>query len=741
MANTISGTGSVVQNGSGTLVLEGPNSYQGGSTINSGTLKLGNATALGTGTLTINGCAIDSSVASLVLTPDNVQVWNSDFTFTGTNDLNLGAGAVSLGSTAGTRTVTVDANTLTVGGIISNGTATGLTKAGAGTLVLGGVNLYSGGTTVNAGTLTVNDGATLGASTGPLAVNNPNTGAGTDVVLNLNGSVTTGSLSGAIATPSSGTNTATINIAATKTLTVNQAVDGVYAGTIAGSNGALYKLGDGKLTLSGANTFTGGTRLDEGTLSINSLSDTGTSALGNSGSITVNGGTFQYTGSDVVSSSRFLLRSGNVTFDITQSDASLTINATYTGSNIIKKGAGTLALGGLVGWDHENQGQLALSVNEGTMVLGSNPTDPPYMTTINDVYDVKTGATLKLGNANGRQVRPQNTFQMSGGTFDLNGNTNNYEPQIDGTGTITNSNAAAASLMVYPSSIKTFSGNIENGTGVLGVQFTNLYGYGANPGAVWTLSGNNTYSGTTTVGVGTLKAGSTTAFSPSSAFTVNATLDLAGNNNQIAGLAGAGIVQSTGGPAVLTVNNDAATSNADYTFAGILQNGTGRLGLTKTGSKTLTLSGANTYSGATAVTDGTLQITGSALGTSGVTVAAPGVLELSNASASALAATTHVANDSTLRVTTSSQEAGIIDGLGTTDVTGGLTATSILQDTLSIGAGATVTIRPTTAGFGLGEASGVNQVNQVPEPSSFALLGTGIIGLLVCAWRWRKGTP
>ena len=66
-------------------------------------------------------------------------------------------------------------------------------------------------------------------------MNNPNTGAGTDVVLNLNDSVSTGPLSGAIATPSSGANTATINIAATKTLTVNQTSDGEYDGTIAGS--------------------------------------------------------------------------------------------------------------------------------------------------------------------------------------------------------------------------------------------------------------------------------------------------------------------------------------------------------------------------------------------------------------------------------------------------------------------------------------------------------------------------
>jgi autotransporter-associated beta strand protein len=614
MAMAISGTGSIIQNGSGTLELNGPNSYQGGTTLNDGTLKLGNATALGTGTLTINGCALDSGVASLVLTNDNVQVWNSNFNFAGSNDLNLGIGDVSLGSTAGVRTFTVDAGILTVGGIISNGTATALTKAGLGTLVLGGANNYSGGTAINAGTVTVNDGATLGASTGALAVNNPNPGTGTAVVLNINGNVSTGPLSGTIAVPA--TNTATINIAATKALTVNQTTNGVYDGTIAG-DGKLVKGGGSMLTLSSANTFAGGTTLNDGTLSVNSLSN-----LGTSGTIRVNSGTFQYTGSDVVSTNRFLLQGGTETFDITQSAASLTITQQYGSSTIIKNGLGTLALGGNVGWDQVNPGQLTLSVDEGTMLLGANATDAGFMAVVNVVSDVKTGATLKLATGVGSRqfnVNGGNSFAMSGGTFDINGNGNNYERQISGTGEITNSSTTTASLNILPDGINTFGGNIvDGGTGkVLGVQFAGGNGYGANPAAVWTLSGINTYSGATTAGGGTLKAGSTTAFSPNSAYTVSATLDLDGNSNQIAGLTGAGTVKSsTGLAAVLTVNNDVATSNADFTFGGVLRDGTGPegggvFGLTKTGSKILTLTGANLYTGNTTISNGTLALTGS----------------------------------------------------------------------------------------------------------------------------------
>jgi len=149
------------------------------------------------------------------------------------------------------------------------------------------------------------------------------------------------------------------------------------------------------------------------------------------------------------------------------------------------------------------------------------------------------------------------------------------------------------------------------------------------------------------------------------------------------------------------------------------------------------LSGANTYTGATNVNAGTLQLTGSALSTSGVTVSGGAKLDLAGLLGSSLAATTAVANNGTLEVSsTLAQNVGAVTEAGTTQVDAGksLTATSILQGTLTIGAGATVTIRATTAGAGLGNMS------QVPEPSSFALLGAGITGLLAYAWRRRKPT-
>jgi autotransporter-associated beta strand protein len=226
-------------------------------------------------------------------------------------DDGTGAGTYRIGSITVTNpgvnyssspTVTLDRGgflTAATVGTVSTGanTSGGLTKRGAGTLTLTGNNTYSGGTVVDGGTLTVGAGGTLGVSSGSLAVNNPNTGAGTDVVLNLATAVdtTTGSLSGTLAAPSSGTNTATINMQTGRTFTVSQTSNGTYAGVIAGAGDfVLGGLSTSILTLAGNNTYTGTTTVSAGTLVVNGSLDVASAVtVGPDGSLsgtgTING--------------------------------------------------------------------------------------------------------------------------------------------------------------------------------------------------------------------------------------------------------------------------------------------------------------------------------------------------------------------------------------------------------------------------------------------------------------------
>jgi autotransporter-associated beta strand protein len=123
----------------------------------------------------------NGSGGALVNSRNNVQSWNGDFSFSGAADLNLGTGAVTL---SGTRTVTVTANILTINGVIGGASGYGLTKAGAGTLVLTTNNTYNGATTVSAGTLQ------LSGASGTILNSAVTTTGGALTLLNANGANT-----------------------------------------------------------------------------------------------------------------------------------------------------------------------------------------------------------------------------------------------------------------------------------------------------------------------------------------------------------------------------------------------------------------------------------------------------------------------------------------------------------------------------------------------------------------------
>jgi len=180
ISGQITGSGHLNKVGAGAVTIGGVNTFAGNTTLSAGTLNL-NST-IGNGTFTMAGPAtIDNTgIASLTLV-NTSHVWNADFTFTGTTNLNLGSAGVTLG---GNRIVNIANGTLTAGGAVSG--AGGITKNGAGTLVLNGANTYSGNTTINAGAFQINGTATYGNGAGTV------NWAGGTIILSGTRSTTTG---------------------------------------------------------------------------------------------------------------------------------------------------------------------------------------------------------------------------------------------------------------------------------------------------------------------------------------------------------------------------------------------------------------------------------------------------------------------------------------------------------------------------------------------------------------------
>lgn len=116
-----------------------------GVSINAGTLSLGSTTGAGSGAITLNGGSLDAATAGLTVA--NALTLTQNLRFLGTNSLTV-SGAVALPAA---KTLQVDANTLTLSGLVSGGFA--LTKTGAGNLTLSGANTFSGGLNINQGTV------------------------------------------------------------------------------------------------------------------------------------------------------------------------------------------------------------------------------------------------------------------------------------------------------------------------------------------------------------------------------------------------------------------------------------------------------------------------------------------------------------------------------------------------------------------------------------------------------------
>ena len=485
--------------------------------------------------------------------------------------LNLTAAATPI--RVGDGTAAGAGMTATVSSVITG--SGGLDKTDLGTLVLSRFNTYTGDTTISAGTLKFDAdlGGTLGAPNGALTI----AGGG---AFDLTGTTqTVGALSGA------GSITSSVYGGRQSSLTVNQASHTSFSGAITDGymTGAgdgtvwLIKDGAGALTLAGNSAFAF-TTVDGGTLAIANGGTVAneTSYLGNAAG---SNGTVLVTGSGSVWSTDYL----------------------YLGY----AGAGTLTVadGGRVTIDtldiaHTNSGRGTLNLNGTTGARGVLETGSVGR----NRGDVKVNfdggilrATVADGDLLSHFAAGDVTINSGGAFIDSNGINVEITSPLGGVGALTKLGAGE------------------------------LY-----------LIGANTYAGGTNIEAGRLFLGDGgTLGAPTGSLSIasGATLDLSITSQTVGSLSGAGDVTSTvtmGSPSVLTVNQ--AT---DTIFGGAIRNGiyvaspgSGSLpaiivptvvGLTKSGTGTLTLTGSNTYTGDTDVTGGTLLVDG-ALGNTKVAV-------------------------------------------------------------------------------------------------------------------------
>jgi autotransporter-associated beta strand protein len=711
----------------------------GGGTINvtksgTGTLNIGNAAALGAAgrTFTITAGSIDNTTGGPLTTTNVLQAWNGDFTFLGTNDLNLGTGAVTMNAT---RQMTVNANNLTVGGAIG-GAGFGLTKAGAGTLTLGGASTYSGATTINAGKLIVTgslnsagavalnsgtlDGTgTIGAVTvadvpaNVVANGNGGTGAMTMSSLAFGGDAT---VNVRLSSPSPGMNVtgALSTTPANGTVTINAVHTGVWQ---TGLNSLInYGSFGGSISDFTLGTVSGAT--GPRFTSFGSLVNTGSSiALQVNGDVPVwsgaggDGGLWKtVTTGDNSGPNDWALLSAHTATNFWANDQ-VQFNDTYdAGGGPTAPATTTVTIQG------------GVSPNSATF----NNSALNYTINSNDATGIATGTLTKNGTG-AVTINTANTY--AGGTTFTAGTINVNNASALGTGAITIATGSAKTLDATGGAVTLSTNNVQNWNDDFTFAGTNELNMGT--GTV-TLSGTNR---TVTVNnnrltVGVLNGGAT------SALTVNGTAPLAisgtatttaDNSSKVAGLSGSGIIENNAAvTAALTVNG-----SSNSTFTGILRDGPANgLGLIKSGSGSLTLTNANTYSGSIAVPG---SVAGSTIITAGTIIAAntqalgSGLIVFPPSSTGALDIALNPGDDLSNTIRTNSVSnitlipnratpgadtnhtlsfaslgGGSVTIAKGSNVTSGTASLSISTVALTAGSTQTTTINPTTANVSLG---------------------------------------
>ncbi len=446
-----------------------------------------------------------------------------------------------------TRTVNLNNGTAAMvlnnsGNLLNQGT---LSKGGAGTTT---INFTGSGTsTATWGTVTATNFSTnINANKTVDFLDTFDASSGRTLTVASNGTLRFGNGGAAGAVSGNFTNDGSV--------VFNRTTDLNYSNSMSG-NGSLTKNLNANFTLSGSNSYSGGTTINAGTLTLGHVTDT----LANGGAVTVSGGTLAIgNNSDTVGA--VTLSSGSITGT----------GGTLTGSSYtVESGTVSAILGG-------NGVALTKNTNGSVALNGSNSYTGG--TTVN-------AGTLTLGHGT-NTLADSGAVTVSGGTLAIGSNSDSV-----GAVSLTSGSITGTGGTLTGSSYAVESGSISANLGGAGVVLTK-----SNSGTV-TLSGANSYTGATNISAGTLTVNGSLSDSTSVSVTGTGIYDL-GASDTINGISGNGGV--TLGNNSLTVGGNGGGGD----FSGGIS-GTG--GLIKSGVGTQILSGTNSY-GTTTISAGTLQV-------------------------------------------------------------------------------------------------------------------------------------
>ena len=588
---------SLVKDGSGTLTLSGVNSggYSGGLTVKNGTLDYSGGSLPGLansvycpytitgGTLNI-GAVSQNSIGTFQITGGTVTGTTGVLTSNAAYDIQAGTVNVSLG-----------------------GSGIALNKTGTGTATLSGTvaNTYSGVTTVSNGVLLLSKSSGAVAIAGNITIASPGTSLWGTVRLGASNQIATSSV---ITFAPAYANSYGVLELHGNAQTVAGISDSTGLGIIENTQ-ADTGIGGGTLTINNTTNYSYNGYIRDTSSGTGALSlvknGTGTLTMSNqagfnyTGGLMVSGGVLEYSGG-YLPSCPYVVNGGTLSigtktasitsFQITSGAVNGTGTLTSSGAYDVQAGTVNAVLAGSVGLNKTTSG--AATVNA-----------PTYTGTTTD----------SLGTLNFTGGLPSGNYVINGGTLNINALTKNIGTFQISSGTLTGTGALTSSTAY----------DVQGGT--INAVLAGSVGLNKTTAGTATISTAPTYTGTTSVSAGSLSFASGGGLPGGNYVVSGGTLDIDSLSKSI------GTFQITGG----TVSGTAGvlTSSGTYdiqagTVNAILA-GSG-IALTKSGSGTATLGGADTYSGATTISQGTLAlgVSGSFANSATISVASLATLDL-----------------------------------------------------------------------------------------------------------------